>query len=117
MNIEFNTPRDHVKQWVMTYLLNRMLDIHDRYPFISRAQVDLREKTGNEKSCDIELTIFQDSVFVHRSAGNFEEACLHAVSSIEERLKETNSQKKEGQSENSNGWEIPKNLTKIHSSN
>lgn len=117
MNIEFNTPRDHVKEWIMTYLLNRMMAMQHRYSFISRAQVDLRENPGNEKACEIELTIFQDSVFVQRSAGSFEEACLQAVATIEERLKEIISQQKKGQNDNHNSWKMPKSLRNTHSSN
>ena len=108
MTIEFNTPRGRLKEWIMTYLMNSLMDMHDKYEFLIRAQVDLREEPGKEKSCNIELTFLADSVFAHHRADSFEEACLHAVATIKQRLNEIVSNANKGKFEKPDSLEIKK---------
>jgi hypothetical protein len=88
MTLEFNTPLGHVKEWVMTYLMNKLMEFHHRNKEITRAEVHLREQPEGQKACAIELVILGDSLLVNSLAGSFEEACLRAVTSIEMRIHE-----------------------------
>ena len=86
MTIEFHTPQGHVKEWILTFLMRRLMQLHNRDREISRAQIYLREVEGIEKSCAIDLTIYGDSLFIHHRAASFEEACLYVLHQLEERL-------------------------------
>ena len=85
MTIQFNLPRDHVKEWVLTYVMNKLMTFHQDKP-ISRAEVNLKDEPEGEKHCDINLTIPGDSLFASQHASSYEEACLHALNMIEQRL-------------------------------
>ena len=86
MTIEFHTPHGHVKEWILTFLMRRLMQLHNKDPKISRAQVYLRDVEGGEKSCDLDLTIYGDCLFFHHRAASFEEACLYVMHQLEEKL-------------------------------
>src|SRR5437764_12579936 len=86
MTIEFHTPHGHVKEWILTFLMRRLMQLNNKDPKISRTQVYLRDVEGGEKSCAIDVTIFGDSLFFHHRAASFEEACLYVLHQLEEKL-------------------------------
>ena len=94
MTIEFQTAKDRVKEWVMTFLLNRIMGFHYNNEDISRAQIAFRDNAGL-KSCAIDLIIYGHSLFVNRSAGSYEEASIHALKEIDDKLKELSEARKE----------------------
>ena len=86
MTIEFHTPQGHVKEWIVTFLMRRLMQLHQKDPDISRMQVYLRDMDNGEKSCAIDLTIYGDSLLFHYRASSFEEACLYVLHQLEEKL-------------------------------
>ena len=92
MTIEFNAPKGQVKEWVMIYLMRKMIDIHNTDQDISRVQVVLRQQPHGLKSCVIAVTIYGDSLFVNRSASTYEEASLQALTECQNKLPEMRKQ-------------------------
>jgi ribosome-associated translation inhibitor RaiA len=90
MTIQFNLPQRQVKEWVISYLMNKLMMFHNLDRAIIRAEVNLKEVPNQEKHCDINLTIPGDSLYASQNAATFEEAALHALNMIEQRLIHTN---------------------------
>ena len=88
MTIQFNFPKQHVKEWVASYLMNKLMNLYALNKAINRAEVNLREEPTGEKHCDVSLTIPGDSLFASQKASSFEEASLLAMNAIELRLYE-----------------------------
>jgi putative sigma-54 modulation protein len=90
MIIEFQTPQGEVKKWVLDFVRDKLVELHKRDREIVRAQVYFREMNGkkNEKVCEIDLTIFGDSIFVHRKADSFEKASRMAIDDLTEKIDE-----------------------------
>jgi putative sigma-54 modulation protein len=85
MTIEFHSPHGKVKEWIVDYMKSKLIELHHLEPAISRAEVYLKEEPGvsaESKICEIDLTIFGESLFVRRSAGSFEEASREALDSL-----------------------------------
>ena len=87
MTIEFHTPKTKVKEWILTFLMKRMVHLYDRDRSISKAEIYLRELEGGQKSCAIDLTVHGHSHFFHRKSFSFEEAALHVLYQMEEKLR------------------------------
>jgi hypothetical protein len=86
MTIEFHTPSGKVKEWIMIFLMRKLMDLHNSDQDISRVQVYLREQSPGLKSCAIDVTIYGDSLFVSRTAFTYEEAVLQALAECQEKL-------------------------------
>lgn len=91
MDMEFHTAVGDVKEWVIDHVKQKLIELHHREKEISRAQVYFREesgeKTGN-KICEIDLTIFGSSLFVHRKANSYEQAMHEVLTELTERVEE-----------------------------
>jgi len=90
MHIEFHTPEAEVKDWVLTYLRDKLLEFYHRDKEISAAHVYLRQPGQGEsdKVCEVELTIFGDSVFVRTRADSYEQASREAIEELEKLVEE-----------------------------
>jgi hypothetical protein len=91
MNIEFQTPHGQVNEWLISFIRDKILEFHHLDKNISKAQVCLSEQAGGEtgaKKCEIELTVFGDSIFVHKTAVSYEEAAFEAVNELNARIEE-----------------------------
>ena len=86
MTIQFNVPQNHVKEWVISYIMNKLVSFYEMDRTITRAEVNLKDEPTGEKHCDVNLTIPGDSLFASQTANSFEEASLHALNAIEQRL-------------------------------
>jgi hypothetical protein len=86
MTIEFHAPKGQVKEWIMIYLMRKLIDLHNNDQDIARVQVYLREQTPGLKSCAIDVTIYGDSLFVSRTASTYDEAALHALIECQNKL-------------------------------
>lgn len=84
MTIEFHAPHGKVKEWVIDYLKNKLVQLHHINAAISRAEVYFKEDNtpGQEKICEIDLTIYGESLFTRRSAGSYEEASREAADAL-----------------------------------
>jgi|GEM_PF-670736 uncharacterized protein YacL (UPF0231 family) len=97
MHIEFHTPHNAVREWLITHIRDQLIQLHQRDQEISRAEVYLSEQPAGEtvdKLCEIQLTIYGDSIFVRRKAETFEQASRDALTEladkVEERIKRHN---------------------------
>src|SRR5690242_8317675 len=79
MTLEFHAPKGQVKEWIMIYLMRKLIGLHHFDENISRVQVYLREQEHGLKSCAVDITIYGDSLFVSRSAYTYEEAVLQVL--------------------------------------
>ena len=86
MSIEFHTPKSHVKEWILNFLMRRMLHLHKKNQYISKATVHLQDAEHGQKSCAIDLTIHGHAHTFYRRCSSFEEASLHVLSQVEEKL-------------------------------
>jgi len=89
MNIEIHTPGGKVKEWVTTYVRDRMMELHQKDKNISKAQVYFwqQPKTQNDdKACEIDLTIHGDSLFVYRKAYSYEKAAREVLDELTQKI-------------------------------
>jgi len=84
MNIELDIPKGAVKEWVISYASDKLMELHKRDSEISSAKVCFKLPTTDNESkiCEISLTIYGDSLFVHRKAASFEQAVFDALKDL-----------------------------------
>lgn len=98
MNIEFYNPSGEVKEWIIDYIKDKLMELHHRDKEISRAQVYFKQQTTAEndnKICEIDLTIYGDSLFVHQKATSYEQAARGAITELSEKVDERISKQSE----------------------
>ena len=91
MNIDFFVADGEVKEWVIDLVKEKLLELYQLEKNISKARVNFKEQTeseGGTSVCEIELTIYGNSLFVHRNAASFEQAAREVMTELEERVKE-----------------------------
>lgn len=90
MNIEFHAPHGEVKEWVINYLKEQLMELHRKDKQVSRAQVYFRDQPGGPepKVCEIDLSIYGDSLFVHRNAGSYEQAAREVLAELNRKVDE-----------------------------
>ena len=88
MTIEFYTPPTDVKKWVLDQIRERLTEFHNQYKELTRAQVNFRNEPDGDKLCEISLTIYGDSFFVHRQAASFEQAATKVLAELAEKIDE-----------------------------
>jgi len=85
MNIEVYTPTKEVKEWIVSYVKNAIIALHDQHKEISRAEISFKDRNNEErpdKVCEIELSIFQNQITVSGLGNNFDEAAKKAVADL-----------------------------------
>ena len=85
MTIEFHFPQGKVEEHVLDFVKKNLVEFHQKDKEISRAEVYFKEqptKPGTQKICEIDLTIYGDSLFVRRLAATFREAAKQAVETL-----------------------------------
>ena len=94
MNIEFQAPNEQVKEWVLSFVRDKLIEFHQSNKDISRAQVYFREEANTNKEvnkvCEIDLTIYGNSLFVQRKAGSFEQASKEVLAELAKKLEAQN---------------------------
>ena len=86
MILEFHTPKSHVKEWILNFLMRRMLHLQNIIAYISKAAIHLRDVEQGQKSCTLELIIHGHAHSFYRRSSSFEEATLHVLHQVEEKL-------------------------------
>lgn len=87
MLIEFHSDRGKVHEWVIQFVQQKLIDMHHKNKNIAEADVYFREQAdsnGGTKICEIDLTVFGDSVFVSRNADSFELAAREVTEWLEQ---------------------------------
>lgn len=86
MTIEFYTAPNKVKEWIISYVEEKLTEMYQKLSDIARAEVTFKEENENEKSCEITLTIFGDSIFMTGSDTSFEMASRKAIEMLEKEI-------------------------------
>ncbi|HEU4575277.1 MAG TPA: HPF/RaiA family ribosome-associated protein [Chitinophagaceae bacterium] len=91
MHIEFHTPQGQVKQWIIDFVKEKLLEFYHKDREIARAEVYFKQQGGNDadnKVCEITLTIYGNSLFVHRKAATFEQASRETIDELTGKVNE-----------------------------
>lgn len=91
MNIDFHTPKHEVHSWIINYVKDQLVQLHQKDKTISKAEVFFREEKpedGGNKICEIALAILGDSVFLSRGSDSFEKASRLLMHAVNQRLDE-----------------------------
>jgi hypothetical protein len=94
MQIEFHNPQGQVKKWVLDYVTDKLIKLHQRNKIIISAQIYYREPVAGaegEKICEIVLASYGNPLFVHRRSESFEQASRDAIADLTERIEEKSS--------------------------
>ncbi len=98
MTIEIHSPQGQVSQWVIDYVKEKLMEFYHRDREIARAQVYFRQIEDNPLGtdvCEIQLTIYGNSLFIHRTAGSFEMASREAIEELTSRIDDQIGKQKE----------------------
>ena len=87
MNIEFYTPEGEVREWVINYMKEQLIELHNRNKKISRAEVYFRDQNAM-KTCEVELSIYGDSISVQRFADKYEKAAREVLKELTAKMDE-----------------------------
>ncbi|HVX27215.1 MAG TPA: HPF/RaiA family ribosome-associated protein [Parafilimonas sp.] len=85
MTIEFHAPYHKIKEQVIEHVKKKLLELHHCNKQIVRAEVYFKENAeakDGAKICEIELTVYGDSLFVRRHANNFKQAAKEAIEAL-----------------------------------
>jgi len=89
MNIEFNAPVREVPEGIINDIKNKLTELHRKDKEISCAKVNFHKNhSGTEVdfTCEIELTIFGNSIMVGRNAPNYSLAAKAVLKEITEKV-------------------------------
>lgn len=92
MNIEVYTPGKEVKEWIVSYVRDAIIALHDQHKEISRGEIYFKDKTNEEEQgrvCEISLSIFQNSITVSGFGNTFDEAAKKAVADLNNIISQT----------------------------
>lgn len=92
MNIEVYTPEKEVKEWLVSYVRDAIIALHNQHKEISRGEIYFKDKTTEEKPgrvCEINLSIFQNSITVSGFGNTFDEAAKKAVADLNNLIAQT----------------------------
>ena len=91
MNIDFHTPKHEVHSWIINYVKDQLVQLHQKDKSMSKAEVFFcveNPEDGGHKICEIALAIFGDSVFLSRGSDSFEKASRLLMDAVKKRLDE-----------------------------
>src|SRR5436190_23673163 len=91
MNIEFHTHYQLMKEMVIEYDREHLVQLNNIYGNISGAHVHFREETSdgsNERVCEIQLTIFGISLFIHHRCDSYAQAAKQVLLTLGEKIEE-----------------------------
>ena len=89
MTVEFHLPQEKIKEWVIDFVKDKLIEFHHQDKEISRAEVYFKEhatEPDGDKVCEIDLTIYGSSFFVHRNAKTFDQASREAIKMLTEEI-------------------------------
>jgi hypothetical protein len=89
MVIEFYTPGKKVKEWLINDIKDTILKQHKKHKEISGAEVCFKERMKqmvSEKICEINLSIFKDSIMITGTGKNFDIATRKALEKMNDTM-------------------------------
>jgi putative sigma-54 modulation protein len=91
MIIEVHAPHSEVNESILHPVKEKVLSFSHLIKDIVKAQIVLRDDNspaGENKICEIKLTLYGDVLFVHRRSASFHESALLAVEELEKAVQE-----------------------------
>jgi ribosome-associated translation inhibitor RaiA len=86
MTIEFHTPYGKVTEKLLNSIRKDVLELSHINKKISRAEIELKEDQGiikgENKICEIRLSVYGDNLFVRRCTENFEKSSKAAIKEL-----------------------------------
>jgi hypothetical protein len=86
MTIEFHTPYGKVDEKLINSIRRDVLEFSHINKKISRAEIMLKEDLGiihgENKVCEIRLSVYNDDLFVRRSTENFEKSSREVIKEL-----------------------------------
>ncbi len=98
MTIEFHTPAREVQEWVIDDIKKKLTEFHHRDKEISRAEVHFRKHPiafDGDYVCEINLTIFGNSIMVQRSGDSYTQASREVLKELAEIIEDQIQKQKE----------------------
>jgi ribosome-associated translation inhibitor RaiA len=97
MNIEIDIPHNEVKEWLISQVRDKLIELHHMEKSLHRASVHfkLNDKPGSEKVCEIEVPMFGSSLFIHRAASSFEQASREVLQELSNNIIERHAARNE----------------------
>jgi hypothetical protein len=89
MNIEFYTPCKEVKESLITYVRDAILQLHKQHKELSKAEISFKEKrkiVATQKVCEISLSPFKDGFIITAAADNYEKAGRKAIQQLQDAI-------------------------------
>jgi putative sigma-54 modulation protein len=92
MIIEIHAPHSEVNESLLKPVKEKVLSFSHLIKDIVKAEIILRDDVAatpqENKICEIRLTLYGDSLFVHRRSGSFNESACAAVDELEKAVQE-----------------------------
>jgi ribosome-associated translation inhibitor RaiA len=92
MIIEIHAPHCEVHESILKPVKEKVLSFSHLIKDIVKAEIILRDDTAatpqESKVCEIRLTMYGDSLFVHRRSASFDESACLAVEELEKAVQE-----------------------------
>jgi putative sigma-54 modulation protein len=92
MIIEIHAPHSEVNESILKPVKEKVLSFSHLIKDIVKAEIILRDDTAaspqENKVCEIRLTMYGDSLFVHRRSDSFNESACLAVNELEKAVQE-----------------------------
>ncbi|MCK9402504.1 MAG: hypothetical protein M0Q26_03810 [Chitinophagaceae bacterium] len=99
MTIEFHTPYGKVSETLINHIRHEILQLSHLTKKISKAEVLCKENEaitpGENKVCEIILTVSGDDFLVHTRSENFEKSANEAIKELKKFVKQQVKQRKE----------------------
>jgi len=97
MTIEFHTPHGEISEATINFLKKNLMACYHRDPEISRAEVYFRKNGEPEDKCicEVDLTVYGNSLMVLRSAASFQQAAEEVVKEVNLKVDEWIANQKE----------------------
>ena len=90
MNIEFHAPKGLVKEWLIDHIRERLIQMHQVYPAMSRVQINFRLRESNrfENIMELDIPEFGSSFFVRKSGSTVERAIRSVLDELQNRVEQ-----------------------------
>lgn len=100
MIIEIHAPHSEVNESILHPVKEKVLSFSHSIRDIVKAEIILRDDAaaapaGENKICELRLTLYGDSLFVHRRSKSFHESALLAVTELEKAVLQHTRQQQE----------------------
>jgi putative sigma-54 modulation protein len=99
MTIEFQTPYGKIPEKLVNKIRNKILELSHMNKDIARAEVLLKADEsiirGENKICEIRLTVYGDDLFIHTRTENFEKSAKEAIKELKKMVKQQVKKQKE----------------------